>query len=175
MYLISAYFDDETNNRIQRYINQIAEKTGNTFMTDNHVPPHITISAIEARSVDVLVPHMKKLQDILQQGKIHCASVGMLLPYVLYATPVLNKYLQDLSQQVYNAIPNDDEITISKYYRPMQWLPHITLGKKLTKEQMQMAIGIMQDGFAPFEATVTEIGLAKVNPHEDVLRWRMKG
>lgn len=175
MYLISVYFDDETNNRIQRYINQIAEKTGNTFMTDNHVPPHMTISAIEARSVDVLAPHVEKLRDSLCQGKIQCASVGMLLPYVLYVTPVLNEYLQGLSQQVHDAIPKDDEITISRYYQPMQWLPHITLGKKLTKEQMQIAVGIMQDGFAPFEARVTEIGLAKVNPHEDVLRWRMKG
>lgn len=174
MYLVSAYFDEHTNNRIQRYINQIAEKTGNSFMTDNQVPPHMTISAIEARNVEVLVPYVEQLRDTLCQGTIQCVSVGMLLPYVLYVTPVLNEYLQGLSRQVYDAIPKDDEISISRYYRPMQWLPHITLGKKLTKEQMQLAVGIMQDGFAPFEATVTEIGLAKVNPHEDVVRWRMK-
>lgn len=174
MYLVSAYFDEHTNKKMQRYINQIADKTGNTFMTDNQVPPHLTISAIEARGVDVLVPYVEKLQGVLTQGKVQCASVGMLLPYVLYVAPVLNEYLQEMSQQIYDAIPKDDEITISRYYRPMQWLPHITLGKKLTKEQMQIAVGMMQDGFAPFEATVTEIGLAKVNPHEDVVRWRMK-
>lgn len=170
MYLISAYFDEETNNRIQRYINQIAERTGNTFLTDNHVPPHMTLSAIEARNVELLVPCMEGLQGCLHQGNISFVSVGMLLPYVLYMTPVLNEYLQSLSRQVYDAIPKDAEITVSKYYRPMQWLPHVTLGKKLSKEQMQTAVGILQDGFAPFEGKVTELGLAKVNPHEDVVR-----
>lgn len=37
---------------------------------------------------------------------------------------------------------------------------------------MIKAFGVLQDSFAPFEATVTEIGLAKVNPHEDVERFK---
>ena len=43
MYLVSVYFDDKSNKIISDYINKIAQKTGNTFMTDNHVPPHLTI------------------------------------------------------------------------------------------------------------------------------------
>lgn len=39
MYLVSVYFDDKSNKIISDYINKIAQKTGNTFMTDNHVPP----------------------------------------------------------------------------------------------------------------------------------------
>ena len=39
---------------------------------------------------------------------------------------------------------------------------------------MQMAFSVMQESFAPFEATITEIGLAKVNPHRDVVRWELK-
>ncbi len=49
MYLISVYFDDKSNKIISNYINKIAQKTGNTFMTDNHVPPHLTIMSVEAR------------------------------------------------------------------------------------------------------------------------------
>ena len=44
-----------------RYINKIAEKTGNSFMVDNNVPPHMTISAIEARSENVLLGAMERL------------------------------------------------------------------------------------------------------------------
>ena len=32
MYLISLYFDDVTNERIQSYMNQIAKRTGNDVM-----------------------------------------------------------------------------------------------------------------------------------------------
>lgn len=174
MYLISVYFDEKTNRKIKRYMEQIAEKTGNTFMTGNQVPPHLTISSVEARNVEQLIPCIKELQGKLQAGRVQFVSVGMLLPYVLYITPVLNEYLQDLSRQIYDAIPRNDEITVSKYYKPMQWLPHITLGKKLSKEQMQTAIAMMQDSFTPFEGEIVEIDLAKTNPHEDVVKYELE-
>lgn len=174
MYLISVYFDEKTNRILQRYINQIATKTGNTFMTDNHVPPHMTISAIEARSVEILRPAFTDLKGKIKQGKICFISVGQLLPYVMYVTPVLNEYLLDVSKQVCEAVKDIPETAISKYYQPLSWLPHVTMGKKLDKEQMIKALGVLQDGFAPFEATVTEIGLAKVNPHEDVERFQLR-
>ena len=60
MYLISVYFDDKSNKIISNYINKIAQKTGNTFMTDNHVPPHLTIMSLEAREE-------KKLTEVLEQ------------------------------------------------------------------------------------------------------------
>ena len=175
MYLISVYFDEKTNRILQRYMNQIAAKTGNTFMTDHHVPPHMTISAIEARSVELLRPVFLDLQGNIKQGKIRFVSVGQLLPYVMYATPVLNAYLQDISTQVYEAVKDIPEATASKYYRPLSWLPHVTLAKKLDKDQMLKALAVLQDSFALFEATVTEIGLAKVNPHEDVERFVLCG
>ncbi len=112
MYLVSVYFDKTAEHILQRYINKIAEKTGNSFMTDNSVPPHMTISAIEARSEKSLLGAMDNLQN--------------------------------------------------------------SLGKTLTKEQMQMAFSVMQESFVPFEAAITEIGLARVNPHRDVVRWELR-
>lgn len=174
MYLISAYFDDQSNKVLNRFIKQIAEKTENRFMVSHHVPPHMTISQIEARSEDVLIPHFYKLQDDLCKGSIEIASVGMMMPYVIYAMPVFNQYLQDLSMDVNRTFNLINEIKISKYYKPMSWIPHITLGKTLTKEQMLGAVSILQDGFVPMTAEITEIGLARVNPHEDIVRFRLK-
>ena len=67
MYLISAYFDEQTNKRINGYITKIAEQTGNTFMIENQVPPHMTISAVEARNGELLIPYVDKLQNTLYQ------------------------------------------------------------------------------------------------------------
>lgn len=173
MYLISAYFDENTNKILTRYIEMIANESENRFMVEHHVPPHMTISQIEARNKDVLMPSMKLLESRLRKGEIEICSVGMLLPYVLYTMPVMNQYLQDSINIVYDAFRDIPETKIYKYYRPMSWLPHITLGKKLTKEQMQCAVRIMQEHFVPFTATVNEIGLAKVNPHEDVMRFSL--
>lgn len=201
MYLISVYFDDHANKILQRYIDEVAKATGNTFMIDHKVPPHMTISSIEAKSVDVLRPAFESLAEKLaftriragnsslgnnvqgnsnqsnsnqsnsnlgESNKIQIVSVGQLLPYVLYATPVLNEMLQDLQEVVYDTFKDIEDTDISRFYQPYSWLPHITLGKKMDKEQMISAIKVMQEKFAPLEAIITKIGLAKVNPHEDM-------
>ena len=174
MYLISAYFDQRTTKTLQKYIDRIARETGNAFMTQNHVPPHMTISSIEARNVEVLVPAMDVLQGKIACGPVQFVSVGQLLPYVCYATPVFNRYLQELSAGVYAAVQDIPETSVSRFYQPMSWLPHVTLGKTLDQEQMRMAFRVLQESFFPFEGRVTELGLAKVNPHEDVVRFEMK-
>ena len=170
MYLMSVYFYDESNKIISSYINKIAQKTGNTFMTGNHVPPHLTIMSVETRDEEKLTEVVKKLERYLTKGQIQLVSVGVLLPYVMYVTPVLNLYLEDMIEQVHDMVKNIPEVRMSRYYQPMQWLPHLTVGKKLTKEQMREAFSLMQEHFVPMEVSVTEIGLAKTNPHKDIVR-----
>lgn len=174
MYLISAYFDEHTSRTINRYIRQIAEKTENTFMTDNQVPPHLTVSSVESRQGEVLFPYMEKLQESISQGSVQFVSVGMFFPYVMYLTPVLNQYLFDLSRQIYDALNDIPEVSVNRFYQPMNWLPHITLGKTLSKEQMQIAFTVMQESFAPLEGSITKISLSSTNPHRDLLSWKLK-
>ena len=173
MYLISIYFDKQTNKTLQRYIDKIAEKTGNYFMIENRVPPHMTIAAIEARNVDILKPAFETLNGKLYSGSMKVVSVGQLFPYVMYATPVLNQEVFELSEEVYSTFFDIPETKMSEYYKPFSWLPHITLGKTLDKVQMQKAFQAMQESFVPFTAQFDEIGMAKVNPHEDVGRFKL--
>jgi 2'-5' RNA ligase len=167
MYLISAYFDENTNRVLQGYIEKVAKVTGNDFMVANHVPPHLTLSAIEARSVDVLVPAFEKLDSKISRGDISLITVGQLMPKVLYVSPYLNEYLQNLEQQVFDCFKDIPNTTISSCYRPFSWLPHITLAKTLTREQMLAAVQTMVD-FKRLDASIVGLGLAKVNPHQDV-------
>lgn len=173
MYLVSLYFDEKSSRILSRYIKKIAEKTGNIFMTENRVPPHLTVASLESKDEAGLIQKMNVLKEQLQTGKIQLVSVGALFPYVLYITPVLNQYLEDVAEQVYDQLTGISDIKMSRYYQPMQWLPHITVGKKLTKKQMQDAFALMQEYFTPMEAYVIEIGLAKTNPHKDIVRIKL--
>lgn len=174
MYLISIYFDEETNKRIQRYIDLVAEKTGNTFMTAGHVPPHITVSAFEIREEENVKEILKERFSTLPKGKLTWCSVGTFFPYVIYLAPVLNKYAHKISKETYECLSSVDEVEISKFYRPFQWMPHTTIGKKLSKEEMKTAFEILQENFSVFEGTVTHIGLAKTNPHRDLMCVELK-
>ena len=168
MYLISVYFEEKSNRELQRHIDNIAEVTGNTFMTDNNVPPHMTITSIEARSGELLTPAFEAAASRLETGKIIIPTIGMLLPYVLYAGVIPNSYLLKMQQAFINEIGKLPEVSFSKYYQQDSWLPHITLGKTLEQQQMKAAFEVLQKHFKPFEAKVVSVGLAKTNPHEDI-------
>ena len=130
MYLVSIYFDEKTTSRMQGYITQVAKRSGNPFMIEKNVPPHLTISAFETRSEDQVISLFEETRDMFQSGEIIWCSVGAFFPNVLYLSPVLNTYLQELSEKVYKELLKTADVKVHKCYRPMQWVPHATIGKK---------------------------------------------
>ena len=173
MYLVSLYFDEKADARIRQYINAVAKRTDNTYMPDGNVPPHITISAFDAKQGNVVIEELDKCLKDVRQGMIQWASVGAFFPQVIYIEPVLNEYLHDLSVTVYDALHGMDDVIIRKCYQPFCWLPHTTIAKKLTQEEMRMAFTVLQESFGMFSGKVVKIGLAKTNPYEDIVTWEL--
>ena len=192
MYLISIYFDEQSSTNLEKLIKRVATATGNTFMLDNQVPPHITVAAVETRREEEVVACIDKLvnkcesQDCadasvqieqswnIVSGDIHWVSVGAFFPQVLFVQPVLNEYLHNLSVTLSKELSQIEETLLSPYYQPFGWLPHCTIAKQLSKEQMAEAHQILQQYFAPMEGRVTRIGVAKTNPHRDIKVWELE-
>ena len=174
MYLISIYFDEKTDKHIRRLMKQIAEQTGNAFMIDNHVPPHITVAAIETKHEDMALEAIERCVQQLEKGKLRFISTGAFFPQVIYLEPVLNEYLHKLACVVNKEVKELPDTIISPYYQPFSWLPHVTLAKQLTNEEMLTAFEILQKRFASFEGSITRIGIAKTNPHRDLKVWELE-
>ncbi len=164
MYLITAYFDNNTNIKLQHLIDEVAMTTGNDFMIKNDVVPHMTISAFEQRSDERAIQLFDEVADTFKYDDIMIPSIGVFLPYVIYAEAVLNEYLQTTVSEVYDVLSQDGEIRINKYYYTFNWIPHITIGKTLDKVQLQEAFKVLQDKFQPMKATIVSFGLSKPNP-----------
>ena len=175
MYLISAYFDEKTNKTLSGYLDGVAKACGNTFMLDNNVPPHLTILSIEARDEEAVVEKSSAIMKTLSSGDILIPTLGQILPGVIYGAPVINEYLMDMQIKLYDALKDVNGLSFSKYYQPYSWMPHITLGKTLDSEQMRDAFSYLQKSFVPLEARVEEIGIAKTNPHKDIVRMSICG
>ena len=174
MYLISLYFDEKTNKNIQNLIDKVAKKTGNHFMTEGNVPPHITVTAFETKQEKEVLKRLQSVAGELTQGNLRWVSVGTFLPNVIFAAPVLNAYLQNMMQTIYGQMESVGETIMNPFYKPFQWVPHTTIGKLMTKEQLQEAFAVMQEHFVPFEGTVTKIGLAKTNPYTELALFELK-
>lgn len=55
----------------------------------------------------------------------------------------------------------------------MQWVPHATIGKKLSKEEMLAAFQVLQEQFGVFSSRVVRIGFAKTNPYEELWNFEL--
>lgn len=174
MYLVSLYFDEKSDARIRQYINAVAKRTNNTYMTDGNVPPHITISAFETKQEKGAIEKLDEVLKNVRSGKVQWASVGAFFPNVIYISPVLNEYLYQLSVLVYDALDGMEDTIIRKCYQPFCWLPHTTIGKKMSAEEMKTAFAVLQESFGRFSGEGIRIGLAKTNPYEDIVTWELK-
>lgn len=197
MYHISIYFDTKTEARMREYIKKVAQVTGNEYMLQANVPPHITLSAFECEREEEVVWQLDCLMK--ESGKKHIAvgysemvnssgmetaglcsgtlqwvSVGTFLPGVIFLQPVLNEYLQGLAQQVYDCIKDMEGIKVRPCYKPFSWLPHSTVAKKLTPQQLRQAFEVLQQEFGVFEGKVVRVGLAKMNPHREIANWDLR-
>ena len=174
MYLISLYFDQMTDNKLRSYMKQIAKRTENTVMLDDNIPPHVTVSAFQTESEGLAIEIFERATRNLAAGNLQWVSVGTFLPQVIYVAPVLNEFLQGLSETIYKEMIGTENVVLRGNYQPYAWMPHATLAKHLTKEQMRDAFEVMQNQFAPFESKIIKIGLAKTNPYTDLTAFELK-
>ena len=173
MYLVSVYFDKKTEHQIQSYINDVANSCGNTFMNDHSVPPHMTITAVESIHEKNLVEAIDCVISNITKNKIEWVTVGI-FPAVIFIQPVLNEYLHNLSSVIYDSIKDVENTKVSKYYKPFSWIPHATIAKQLSEEEMGKAFDVLQKSFGVFEGEIVRVELAKKNPYRVIASWELK-
>ena len=172
MYLVSLYFDDKSHEKIQKLINKAASK-GNNFMIDGNVPPHITISAFQSNKEDLVIEKLNEKMKEIKSGNIMWASVGVFKSSVVFLAPVLNEYLHNLCVNISETVSSVDDALINKYYLPFQWMPHTTIAKKLSREDVIPVFEAIEKNFSMFNGKAIRIALSKTNPHEDIVVWNL--
>lgn len=170
-YLVSLYFDDGTNRQIMKHMKAVAEVSGNHYMLEHNVPPHITVSSFEAEDAEPIIEMLGNCMTGRMKVELQWIGTGAFQSSVLYLTPVLNEYLQELMQEVYNCINEVEGVVVSKYYRPFQWLPHTTIGKRMNEEELIKGFAAVQRRFRIIKGDVVYIGLATASPYKEIASW----
>lgn len=173
MYLISVYFDEKTDAALRRMMIKIAENCGNDYMLRGNVPPHMTISAFEGGNEELVIDCLGEFAEQLKKSEVYLASAGC-FPGVIFLSAVLNAYLHDISVGIHRILNDQKDIQISRFYQPFQWMPHITLGKKLTQNEMQEAFRILYSEIQMMKGQIVKIGLARTNPYHNLKEWELQ-
>ena len=53
-------------------------------------------------------------------------------------------------------------------------MPHTTIAKKLTNEELILGFKELNDNFTIFSGRITKIALSKTNPLEDIIVWNLE-
>ena len=142
-------------------------------MVEHNVPPHITISAFEVCNEDGIVNILENVVKSVKSNSLQWISMGVFKSSTVFIQPVLNEYLHNVSSVIYESIKDVPNTKVSKYYKPFSWLPHATIAKQLTEEEMRKAFDALQHSFGVFEGEVVRIELAKKNPYRVIASWEL--
>lgn len=172
-YAIVLYFDDTTNKIIGNMIERIATLSGNSYMLDINIPPHVTLGCFFSDEQANLHERVESYVKSVSPFEMTFNTIGAFEPYVLFASPVKDECLTQLNDSLYKLLLNDYEPAENANYLPDRWMPHCSLAVRLDAEQFAKAKAIESEIDLPFTAQVTKIALAKCNPYNEVATWEI--
>lgn len=172
-YAIVLYFDDATNKTIGNMIERTTALSGNRYMLDINIPPHVTLGCFFSDEQSDLLEKVGAFAKNITPFEVTFDAIGSFEPYVLFASPVKDECLTQLNASLNESLSNDYEPAENANYLPDRWMPHCSLAVRLNEEQFSKAKAIENETVFPFTALVTKIALAKCNPYNEVTIWNI--
>ncbi len=169
-FYISLYFDKNTNKWLSNLINQAAQKSHNGTVKD--IPPHITVAMLKAQDSDILCQKIDTIINEFFAQEITIAGIGLFQTKVVYLQPVLNWYLHNISVKINNTFLQEQQK--DNKYIPYNWIPHISIAKRLTDTEQLDVIKLLQGEKFPRQATICHIGLERAKPYKSIKMWALQ-
>lgn len=174
-YAITLYFDEATNTAIRQLTAQLAEVTGNDYMTANNVPPHLTLGMFHVIEADVgkLKTLFGDFVSAAREGDssfdVTFSGFESFLDKVIFIKPQVDEKLSFLNRLLHEKFLPCFEPADNRNYLPENWYPHIALGVKLSHEQFEKGMEFLKTVAFNNKASVISIGLAQCNPYKRIL------
>ena len=173
-YAVTLEFDEETENKIQELIDEVAKVTRCDYMKQSKIPPHVTVSALVSDNEEALLSEMESISETIRKDFVCFANIGVFNPLVIYIGPVMNEFVYSTCKTVNERLLKYADVGNRGRYLPNQWVPHAAIAVKLTPEALKDAFSIVQENFTAFGATAEKIVLARAEPYEELRSWKLK-
>lgn len=138
-YAVSLHFTPDVNEIITSAVKSIAEVTGNSFIIENKIPPHVTIGAFHAAKEDEpkLIQMVEEFAKSQKSGIIQFKEIGNFNSKVLFLKPEI-------------------------------WFPHTTLATRLNQRQFEKTSKIAESIKLPLEAEINEVAVYQCSPFAEL-------
>ena len=105
-YAVSLHFTQDVNEIIFDALRAISEMTGNDFMIQNKVPPHITIGAFHGIKDDEerLMQILNEFAGKQRSGRVCFTELGNFNGKVLFLKPEKDAFLSEINKELHEVI-----------------------------------------------------------------------
>ena len=172
-YAFLLCFDKDTESQFKGIIESIAESGLNRYMIDAKIPPHISIACFSTDDVEPIIHELDGHISSFRAGNIVWPSLGMFVPHVLFAAPIMDEYLLGACININRLIEPFSTVGERGFYLPYQWVPHTTLALQLDEDGLKKATGITLEQFSFITGRSNRLKLVayNYNSYKEIKTW----
>ena len=175
-YAVSLHFTPDVNDIITSAVKSIAEVTGNSFIIENKIPPHVTIGAFHATKADEakLIQMVEDFTKTQKAGTVQFTKIGNFNGKVLFLKPEKDGFLVQINEELHSILLPEFKKAENGYYLPEIWFPHTTLATRLNQSQFEKAAKITETIKLPLETEIKEIAVYQCSPFAELNRYKLE-
>ena len=175
-YAVTLYFDSHTNELILEAMKDIAAVTGNNYMLDNSVPPHLSLGLFHAEEEKAgeMEKYFAEFVETLKSKEtdfiLNFNGPDNFADKVIFLSVARDETLMNLNRNLHQLFLPHFEAGDNRNYLPENWIPHIALAVKLDSQQFEKGFEVAKNFPLPGTAKITLATLAKCNPYNEVVK-----
>jgi len=173
-YAVIVYFDHKSEVTIHKIQSEVSRVTGNTYLSDNRILPHITLSLFSNESYQVILEDLASFAPELRDISISLSSIGIFnsSPAVVNLLPVVSDEIirihESLMQKLSRHISDFNPL-----YERASWVPHCAVAVNIAPDELTGAIETTCRLFTPITCTLSTLSLVECNPYSKVADWKI--
>jgi len=170
-------FDKNTEASFKSIIGSVAASGVSSHMVDAGIPPHITIAGFSTDRIEAIIERLDARISCFKAGTILWPSLGVFVPRVLFAAPVLDEYLLHACIDANRLIEPFSTVGDNGFYLPYHWVPHTTLATHLDHDGLKQAFAVASRQFTFISGKSNRLVLVDCSPchtrYREIRTWEV--
>lgn len=177
-YAIELYYDKETEQKLFRLAERVAEEKLSTKFLEWKTRPHLTLACFNDVDEEKCAEQLKKFAQDHKRMPACLTSVGMFNDTrTIFVSPLMNSSMYQFQRELHEYM-NDFDKKGWEWYCPEMWVPHCTIA--LTKEDddsvFYKASDLILHEFEKLYGEFVSVGLVNITfPVEEIYTVELGG
>lgn len=173
-YAVIVYFDHVSEGNIRRIQSEVSRVTGNTYLSDNRILPHITLTLFSKESFQEILEDLASFAPELRDMSVSLSSIGIFnsTPAVVNLLPVVSDELIRIHASL-TGILSRHISDFNPYYERSNWVPHCAVAVNIAPDELTGAIETTCRLFTPMTCTFSALSLVECNPYSKAAEWKI--